>query len=255
MMARPCRPRPRPRGGDAKTAAVLTLLRACGRVPERWIRANWRPTLRKLGRVTARLSAEEMLRLLARRDDESNDSEVVAAVLDHMDDEDVAHFVAASVVAERGATARLAHAFQALVPDTDRRRRLRRSRKRKPRLARWRATGLFDDLFGKVESHGQLLLGYQLRLGRLRAGSCGRPRPGPVDVEQAADDPPERVGAGFRQSTMRPSADWIINCCTTCSRSKRTRHAGGTSPTRPRRTPRTWSASATSTRPGSSPAP
>ena len=54
----------------------------------------------------------------------SQSSEVIAGVLYRMEDEDVASFVAAWVVADHGATARLAHAFQSLVPDTDRRRRL-----------------------------------------------------------------------------------------------------------------------------------
>ncbi len=112
------------RGADAKTAAILAMLRTMAKPAQKMADGELEATLRKLGGVTARLSADEMLRLLAHRGNESADGEVVGAVLDSMEDADVAGFVASSVVAERGATARLAHAFQALVPDTDRRRRI-----------------------------------------------------------------------------------------------------------------------------------
>ena len=42
-------------------------------------------------------------------------------MVDRMSDQTIATFVASSVVAERGATARLAQAFQALVGEDDRR--------------------------------------------------------------------------------------------------------------------------------------
>jgi len=193
-------------GADAKTTAVVALLRTLAERARQMDPAERETTLRKLGGVAARLSVDEMLRLLARRDDESADDEVVAAVLDRMQDADVAAFVAASVVAERGATARLAHAFQALVPDTDRRRRL-------AALAEERAAGLeeykeseeqdFEDLFNKVESmvssysdtnYVSEAYGRELWSAQTRA----------VDVEQAADDPPGRVGAWL--STVNDAA-------------------------------------------------
>lgn len=178
-------------GADAKTAAVLSLLRTMAERARQMDPDELEATLRKLGGVAARLSADEMLRLLARRDDESADSEVVAAVLNRMEDDDVATFVAASVVAERGATARLAHAFQALVPDTDRRRRLAALADEKISTSEGEEQG-FQDLFGKVESmvssysdtnYVSEEYGRELWAAQTRA----------VDVEHAADDPPERV--------------------------------------------------------------
>ena len=49
---------------------------------------------------------------------------MATAVVDRMTDATIASFVANSVAAERGATERLAHAFEALVPETERRERL-----------------------------------------------------------------------------------------------------------------------------------
>ena len=109
-------------------------------------------TLRQLGKVTARLTAEDILQLLARRDAGGEGGEVVGAVIEHMADEDVAQFVAGSVIAERGATARLAHAFQALVPDADRRRGLLALAEEQVAGSTLGAEASFDELWGKVES-------------------------------------------------------------------------------------------------------
>src|SRR5688572_9344471 len=56
-------------GADAKTAAVLTLLRTMAERARQMDPSKLDETLRKLGGLAARLSADEMLRLLARRDD------------------------------------------------------------------------------------------------------------------------------------------------------------------------------------------
>jgi hypothetical protein len=189
-------------GADAKTSALVILLSAMVQRAQQMDPVAQEATMQKLGSVAARLSADEMLRLLARRDGDSADSGVVAAVLGRMDDAGVAKFVAASVVAEGGATARLAHAFQALVPDPDRRRRL-------AALAEEEAAGAagedeaFDDLFNNVESmvssysdtnYVSAAYGRELWSAQTRA----------VDVAQAGDDPPERVAAWL--STVNDSA-------------------------------------------------
>ncbi len=80
-----------------------------------------------MGQAAGRLSAEAMLALLEQRDKPEamvGNIDVVGAVADRMSDASVAQFVAGSVIAERGATDRLAHAFQALVPERDRQRQL-----------------------------------------------------------------------------------------------------------------------------------
>ncbi len=185
------------RGADAKTTAILALLRTMAERAQKMADGELEATLRKLGGLTARLSADEMLRLMAHRGDKSADGEVVGAVLDSIEDEDVASFVASSVVAERGATARLAHAFQALVPDTDRRRRIAALAEKEATAGAGGADGedqVFEDLFDKVESMVSSYsdtkyvsdeYGRELWSAQTKA----------VDVEQTADDPPERVAA------------------------------------------------------------
>lgn len=182
------------RGADAKTAAILTLLRTLAEHAQKMADGVLEATLRKLGGVAARLSADEMLRLVAYRGDKATDTEVLGAVLDSMDDGDVASFVASSVVNERGATARLAHAFQALVPDTDRRRRIAALAEHEAIAGGEAEDQLFEGLFGKVESmvssysdtsYVSEEYGRELWAAQAKA----------VDVEQTADDPPERVSA------------------------------------------------------------
>jgi hypothetical protein len=181
-------------GIDAKAAAVITLLQNVAGRAAQMDPAQLESTLRDLGRVAARLSADDMLRLLARRDEGSPDGEVVGAVLERMDDQDVAGFVAASVVAERGATARLAHAFQALVPDTDRRRQLLAIAEEQVASSGLPDETPFEELWGNVETmvasysdvnYVSEAYGRELWSAQNKA----------IDVERASDDPPERLAA------------------------------------------------------------
>lgn len=181
-------------GADAKSTAVLQLLQTIAARAQQMGPDALESTLRQLGRVAARLSAEDMLRLLARRDDQSPDKGLVGAVLDRMDDQDVAGFVAASVVAEHGATERLAHAFQALVPDTDRRRRLLALAEDQVAASGHVEEAALENLSGKLESmvssysdanYVSEAYGRELWSAQTQA----------EDVERASDDPPERVAA------------------------------------------------------------
>ena len=181
---------------------------------------------------------------------------VVSAVIERMTDASVAQFVADSVIAERGATERLAHAFQALVPDTrpaaaaagagaSERSRRRSSARRRLRRAVAARRGDAD-----------LVLRREVRLGRVRAASCRARATRAVDVERVSDDPPERIAAWLAtvsdaalRSARSPAA------ARSAARSRPTRALARHRRDRRPRTPRTSSASATSTRPGSSPTP
>ena len=167
--------------------------------------AELEATCSKLGGVAARLSADEMLRLLGRGAMRISRGRVGCRGARPHGGDGRRQFVAASVVAERGATARLAHAFQALVPDTDRRRRLAAPGRRGSGESD--ADGEeqdFDELFGKVESMVSSVLGRRTtcppEYGRELFAAQNRA----VDVEQASDDPPERVAAWL--STVNDSA-------------------------------------------------
>ena len=180
------------RGADAKTAAVLKLLQNIAARAQQMDPAQLESTLRKLGRVAARLSADDMLRLLARRDGEAPDGEIVSAVLQRMEDEDLASFVAGSVVAERGASARLAHAFQSLVPDGDRRRRLLALAEEQVATSELGAEAHFEELWGKVES---MVTSYSdsTYVSEAYGRELWSAQNKAVEVERAGDDPPERL--------------------------------------------------------------
>lgn len=180
------------RGGDAKAVAVMKLLQTIAARARQMDPQRLEATLRQLGRVAARLTADDMLRLLAQRDADTPGAEAVAAVLERMEDADLAHFVAGSVIAEGGATGRLAHAFQALVPDGERQRRLLALAGEEVAASPLGEDTTFEELWGRVESmvtsytdasYVSDAYGRELWHAQNKA----------VDVEQAGDDPPERI--------------------------------------------------------------
>jgi hypothetical protein len=109
-------------GTRAQAQALLRLLRLMARAvldsePERLD-----SVMSNAASAASRLSPEVMLEILTQRYQTPQGSiDVVGAMVDRMSDQTIATFVAGSVVAERGATGRLAQAFQALVPEDDRR--------------------------------------------------------------------------------------------------------------------------------------
>jgi hypothetical protein len=99
-----------------------------------------------------------------------------------------------SVIAEGGATARLAQAFQALVPDPDRQRRLLALAEPEVAASPLGEDASFEELWGSVESmvtsysdanYVSEDYGRELWMVQTKA----------VEVEQTGDDPPERVAA------------------------------------------------------------
>ena len=181
----------RERGGDGRTSAVLRLLQALAARAREMPPAEREATFGRLARMTSRLTPDEMLQLLAREARDPGER-VVASVVGQMADADVASFVSASVIAERGATARLAHAFQALVPDTDRQRRLLALAEHQVAASPLGEEATFDELWGKVETmvssysdvnYVSEAYGRELWSAQTRA----------IDVEGAGDDPPERL--------------------------------------------------------------
>ncbi|HXG54364.1 MAG TPA: HEAT repeat domain-containing protein [Vicinamibacterales bacterium] len=192
----------RGRGVDAKAAAVVKLLRSIAAQAQKDPR-TFESALRQLGHVAARLSPDEMLQLLVHRAAPTPDGQAVGAVLDRMDDGDLAQFVAGSVIAERGATGRLAHAFQALVPDGDRQRQLLAIAQDRVAESDVGQEAGFEELWGRVESmvtsysdanYVSEAYGRELFAAQTRA----------VDIERTNDDPPERIGAWL--STVNDSA-------------------------------------------------
>jgi hypothetical protein len=120
-----------------------------------------------------------------------------------MSDKAVSHFVAGSVIAQRGATGRLAHAFQALAPEHDRQRQLLALAETEVSASEIGREASFDELWQNVEvmltsysdeAYVSSTYGRELTHARTRA----------MEVERTSDDPPERVAAWL--STVNDSA-------------------------------------------------
>jgi hypothetical protein len=185
-----------PHGASVYAAAFLNLLKGltdwlASREP-----AAVEPMLAEMSRATGRLSADAMLALLDQRrrpEYQAGEINVADAVVQRMDDATVAHFVSHSVIAERGATERLAHAFQALVPDVERQRRLLALAEEEVAEAQPGNEG-FSELWSQVEG---MLTSYSdesyVSTDYARELSGARTRP--VDVERVSDDPPERLAS------------------------------------------------------------
>ena len=182
--------------GAVRVTAFVRLVRGLAEYVGRTNPAHLDQTLRNIGQAAGRLSAEAMLELLLRRSKPeamAGNVDVVSAMLTRMSDGAVASFVSNSVIAERGASDRLAQAFHALVPDSDRQREL--IAMAQPAVAASELgseEAAFEDLWKRVEA---MLASYSdekfVSEGYARELSGAREKA--VDVESISDDPPERV--------------------------------------------------------------
>jgi hypothetical protein len=119
-----------------------------------------------------------------------------------LSDSTVAQFVAQSVARDHGATARLAEAFQALVPESDRGRLLALAEAEARQLPIGRQPE-FSDLW---RSASELLTSYSdaQYVSDEYGRELARSRAHALEVERTSDDPPERLSAWL--STVSESA-------------------------------------------------
>ena len=181
-------------GADTQAAAFLSLLRGL----TEWLARNepqrLEPVLGQMGRAAGQLSADAMLKLLDQRKKPEamvGTINVAGAVVDRMSDDSVSHFVAQSVMKERGATERLALAFQTLAPDVERQRQLLGLAEREVSASEGGHEG-FSELWQRVES---MLTSYsdESFVSEQYARELSGARTRAVDVEKISDDPPERI--------------------------------------------------------------
>ncbi len=184
-----------PGGIEAKTAAFLNLLRNLTEYVAKSNPDQLDGMLKQMAEAAAGFSLDGIVALLAQRDRPTamaGTIDVVSAMSERMSDESVAHFVAESVISDRRATGRLAHAFQALVPEQDRQRQLLALAQQEVSESEIGREASFTELWQNVEG---MLTSYsdeayvsseydrELTSARQRA----------VDVERISDDPPERM--------------------------------------------------------------
>jgi hypothetical protein len=184
-------------GVDVKTAAFLSMLRGLTEYVQRTTPDRLESMFKQMGQAAGRLTADGMFTLLEQRqrpETTTGGVDVVSAVVDRMTDSSVVQFVAGSVQAERGATDRLAHAFQALVPEMDRQRQLLALARDEVATSDMGQEQSFTELWERVEG---MLTSYSdenyvsAEYGRELSGTRTRA----VDVERTSDDPPERIAS------------------------------------------------------------
>jgi HEAT repeats/PBS lyase HEAT-like repeat len=185
------------RDAEGRATIVLKIARELTMYVSRTDAEELPALFQQLGQAARLLSADSMLALLAKRsaaDTVAAGVNLVSAVIDGMTDEAVAGFVASSVIAERSASERLAHAFRALVPDIDRQRRLLALARDEVSSSELGRDDGFAELWHNVEG---MLTSYSDAsfVSDEYARELAHARTQPVDVECASDDPPDRIAA------------------------------------------------------------
>lgn len=186
-------------GGPQMQASVfLKMLRGVAEHLARTQPERLDTLFRNIAGVAARHLAPEVLaELLAQRASEAahaGGTNVVTAVVERMSDGAVAEFVARAVIEERGSSARLAEAFQALVPDVERQRRLVALAGTQVAESPLGDDEGFPKLWGEVE---KLLTSYtdERFVAQPYARELSMARMQAIEIERAGDDPPERISA------------------------------------------------------------
>ena len=194
------------RGVEVRMAAFLNLLRGLTEYVGRAAPEKLEGVLRQMSQAAGRLTADGMLELLDRStkpEAMAGSINVVNAVVDRMSDATVAHFVSSSVIQERGASERLAQAFQTLVPNNDRQRQLLALAEQDVAASPLGQEAMFADLWTRVET---MLTSYSDAsfVTDAYARELSNARTRATEVEATNDDPPERIGAWV--STVNDSA-------------------------------------------------
>ena len=140
----------------------------------------------------ARLTPDMLLAVLAARDSGGPDAAIASSVIDGMSDDTIASFVANSVTNDRGATERLAHAFEALVPVSERKEQLLDVAEDKARQTELGKDSGFDNLW---QSAAEMLTSYSDKkfVSDEYARELSGARTRAVEIERVSDDPPERI--------------------------------------------------------------
>jgi HEAT repeat protein len=105
----------------SRVAALLQLMLTALEAAKSKSPTDAEQALQTMANSCARLTPEMMLAMLgSRQSPNADDAQMATALMERMSDHTVASFVARSVTSEKGATERLAHALEVLVPDTER---------------------------------------------------------------------------------------------------------------------------------------
>ena len=178
----------------ARAAALLGLIRKAIETLKERREIDQAAMLQTIADSAAHMTPDMMLSFLqqARQKTETGEPPLAAAIVERMGDGTIATFVAGSVIAERGASERLALAFETLVPEIERKERLLDLARTTAQLTPLGSESGFDNLW---QGAADMLKSYSDKsfvseeYGRELSGT----RSQAIEVERVSDDPPERV--------------------------------------------------------------
>ncbi|HEY0284222.1 MAG TPA: HEAT repeat domain-containing protein, partial [Vicinamibacterales bacterium] len=178
-----------------KASALLRMLRGVIDLVSRTDPTRLEPLLRNVAQGFGAISPELLLELLSTEKGRADKAaDLVLHVASRMTDATLGAFVANGVIAEGGATTRLAQAFQALVPDNDRR----------PGLLEIAQSQVAESPLGQSEGFADMwknaadmLTSYSDKqfVSEDYARELTGARTQALEVERVSDDPPERIGS------------------------------------------------------------
>jgi hypothetical protein len=178
---------------SVRVAVLLQMMRTAIEAATRRNAADADQAMQTMADSCARLTPEMMLGMLgSRQSPNAADAHMANALMERMTDQTVASFVSRSVTTEKGATERLAHALEVLVPEAERKGRILELAHEEALQGELGQEQGFEQLW---KSAADMLTSYsdasfvsdeygkELTAARSQA----------LEVERVSDDPPERV--------------------------------------------------------------
>jgi len=177
----------------SKASALLRMLRGIVDLVSKTDPSKLEPLLRNIAQGFGAISPELLLELLSTEEGRADKAaDLVLQVASRMTDATLGGFVARNVTAQGGATKRLAQAFQALVPDAERRPPLleiaRAQVAQSPLGAGEGFLELWKDATDMLTSYSD-----EQFVSESYARELSDARTQAIEVERVSDDPPERL--------------------------------------------------------------
>ena len=179
----------------SKATALLRMLRGVIDLVSRTEPTKIEPLLKNIAHGFGTVSPELLLELLSTEEGRADKAaDLVLQVASRMTDTTLGGFVAKGIIAQGGATTRLAQAFQALVPEHDRR----------PALLELAHSQVSESPLGQNEGFqdmwknaADMLTSYsdEQFVSESYARELSGARTQAFEVERVSDDPPERIGS------------------------------------------------------------
>jgi hypothetical protein len=179
----------------SKASALLRMLRGVVDLVSRTDPTRIEPLLKNIAQGFGTLSPELLLELLSTDEGRADKAaDMVLQVASRMTDATLGGFVAKGVMAQGGATTRLAQAFQALVPDNDRRPGLLDIARAQAAESPMGQDEGFADMW---KNAADMLTSYSDAqfVSESYARELSGARTQALEVERVSDDPQERIGA------------------------------------------------------------